>query len=251
MKAALIPPRGLEMTALMSDIHLVLPLRELITNTDYVSAYTKARSRGDYVILDNGCAEAQLVDGLTLVKFATQIGAHEIVAPDVMDDAERTFELTRYFLKEYPDALDYNIMGVLQGEDMEQRATLARAFDKIDAITTLGIPKVHIRRAGSEMRHRIVEWVLEMFPGRFKIHLLGLSRHYPTEIRDQDFPSEVRSVDSALPYKLAEDGIRMAGRFVQHSKRRTSFFTKFAGVDQELLLQNIATFKQWAAHNES
>lgn len=250
MKAALIPPKGYEATALMSNIHLVLPLTELIWNSEYVDTYRQARKRGDYIILDNGAAEAQLVDGSQLMSFANTIGAHEVVAPDIMGNASKTYDATVEFLKDFPQAEDYSIMGVVQGQEFADRTRLARSFNSIDAITTLGIPKIHISRGGSPMRLRLVEHILYTFPGRFKIHLLGLSSSYPTEVRDLDFPKEVRSIDSALPYKATEDGLPLATKNVSHSKRRKNYFTKTSFVQTELLEQNVNTFMQWARHNE-
>src|SRR5882757_5645454 len=121
MRAALIPPKGYEDYALNSNIHLVLPLPPLIQNMKYLDVYQRAQRRGDFVILDNGCAEGQLVSGHHLLNVARAIRAHEIVAPDVMGDAAATLTATTNFIFDYQEARDYSIMAVLQGETPDER----------------------------------------------------------------------------------------------------------------------------------
>lgn len=249
MKAALIPPKGYEDTALMSNIHLVLPLPPLIRNLNYVTTYVEAHKRGDYIILDNGCAEAQLVDGSTLIRFAEMIGAHEIVAPDVMGDAAGTHILTRGFLQAFPNAANYNIMGVLQGKTKGDRIWLLNKFARMSEITTIGVPKVLVDQHGMHARLTVVEIINELFPDRFKIHLLGLSKTNPTEMLNTPFPETVRSMDSAQPYKLAQVGKALCA-VSPWAPRIETYFTHKRAIDPHVLKDNIQTFKDWAATHE-
>jgi len=249
MKAALIPPRGYEHTALESNIHLVLPLKSLTSNLEYLATYVAARKRGDYIILDNGCAEGQLVDGRTLLDFARVIGAHEIVAPDVMGEPGPTLEATRNFLEGNDEAADYNIMAVLQGSTHDERAYLLKTFARISAITAIGIPKVLSTHQGCTTRHEIVEFITKKYPDRFDIHLLGLNGAFPNEILQIAFGNKVRSMDSAQPYKLAQAGKMMAPS-VAWAPRSDTYFTHKKGVDPRTLAWNIQVFKDWAALHE-
>jgi queuine/archaeosine tRNA-ribosyltransferase len=249
MKAALIPPKGYEHTALESDIHLVLPLPPLRKNMAYIATYAAARLRGDYIILDNGCAEDQLVTGEVLMQFAKRIGAHEIVAPDVMSNAAATLEATNTFLDAFPEAADYNIMAVLQGVTQNERSFLLDQFAKTEAITAIGIPKVLSSKYHSKVRLDTVEYILNKYPGRFQIHLLGLNSHFPNEIAITPFKG-VRSMDSAQPYKLAEVGASM-NTSNAWATRRIGYFTDKKEVDPRVLAGNIQIFKQWAAQHES
>jgi len=251
VRAALIPPKGFEHTALESDIHLVLPLPPLLKRPDYIRTYVEARKRGDYVILDNGCAEGQLVEGKTLLDFAKIIKAHEIVAPDIMGNAAQTLEATNMFLDENPEAADYNIMAVLQGETPNEIQFLLDQFAKRDEIVTIGVPKVHVQKADTPIRRDIVTMIHRHYPGRFQIHLLGLSNQFADEMLAIKFdPGTVRSMDSAQPYKITERGWYMSATFAA-SVRRTGYFTYKKEVDLKLLSANIATFKEWAARHES
>lgn len=250
MKAALIPPVGYERTALESDIHLVLPLKPLVSNTRYVATYQDAQARGDYVILDNGCAEGQLVDGDILIDFARKIRAHEIVAPDVMGDAAETLFATSQFLAQHKkEVQDFNVMAVLQGRFMQQRLELLHRFNEMDEITTVGIPKACITEPGSTARLDTVTMVMNEYPNRFKIHLLGLHPKFPTEMLNLEYPEEVRSMDSTQPYKITETNRVMSSNHAWAS-RRDDYFTVVQPIHPPLLASNIKTFLKWARSNE-
>ena len=249
MRAALIPPKGYEAWALESTIHLVLPLAPLLKSTSYLHTYATARKRGDYIILDNGCAEGELVDGATLINFARYIRANEIVAPDVMSDAGETLEATVSFLRDYPEASDYNIMAVLQGSTPEDREFLLEQFVKHDAITAIGIPKVHVTEEGSEVRKDIARMIHKVSKDRFQIHLLGLSKAYPTEMRDVNFRAgSIRSMDSAQPFKVTELNHLLVSD--PDATRRPTYFTHKKEVNAATLRMNINTFKEWAETSE-
>ena len=247
MRAALIPPRGYERTALMSDIHLVLPLPGLIDNPEYIRTYEEARAAGHYIILDNGCAEGNLVTSHQLLAFAGTIKPHEIVAPDVLDDGPRTLEMTLEFIRDDNGATDYNIMAVLQGTTHEERKTYLEEYAKMDAVTTIGIPKIQVRTEGSDARIKTARYIQRNYSDRFKIHLLGLNRRFPTEMLDLPWSTTtVRSMDSAQPYKITESGRMMTARQCWE-ERRPDYFERWMPVNTGLLAHNIDEFKKWAA----
>lgn len=251
MRAALIPPKGFERTALESDIHLVLPLPSLMHNMTYLSTYAEARKRGDYLILDNGCAEGQLVDGNRLLEVARALRVHEIVAPDVMNNTNATYLATTEFIDKNPEAADYNIMAVLQGQDHDERRELLRKFFLIESITAIGIPKVLVRRDGDTIRLDIVDMINRMYPKRFDIHLLGLNGVFPTEILDSPFDAgSFRSMDSTQPYKVTEENNILTPEQAW-AKRREDYFTRKKEVNVRTLAHNIDVFLNWAAMHES
>jgi len=245
VRAALIPPKGYEEEALHSDIHLVLPLASLRRNLSYLRTYATARARGHYIILDNGCAENQLANGEDLLNFARAIKPHEIVAPDVMNDAAATLEATNAFLDEYgPEASNYNIMGVLQGQELSDRQFLLKKYAQNSLITAIGIPKVLVTHEDLEIRRKIARAIHRVYPKRFKIHLLGLNSIYPQEMYHVQFEG-VRSMDSAQPFKLAEVGKQLT-TIDAWSTRRSDYFTVKKEVDPRVLAANIRIFKEWA-----
>jgi hypothetical protein len=248
MKAALIPSRGYESHALSSDIHLALPLEATRSNLAYSSYLRNARWRGDYIILDNGCAEGQLVDNETLMMYAKMIGAQEVVAPDVMSDAEQTLDLTKAFM----NTLDGNrpkIMGVLQGNTPQELGVMLDEYEAL-GIDAIGIPKVLITTDSDTIRADIANLITETYPDRFAIHLLGLSSAFPTEMKVVDFPPEIRSMDSAQPFKAAEVDAQLS-HSIAHHPRRPDYFETTLWTNPTLLHLNIITFKEWAARNES
>lgn len=252
MKAALIPPKGFEYTALKSDMHLVLPLDECRNNEAYLTTYRAARMLGHYIILDNGCAEGRLVDGDVLLDFAREIGAHEVVAPDVMGDPSATVGLTFEWLNQYHVlAGDFNIMAVLQGhEDPDDWKYVVKKYAGNELITTLGIPKIHVTHNGRNARVNIVEWVLRNYPARFKIHLLGLSGEHPLEVKYGVFDKRVRSMDSAQPYKVAAAGHTLNGLH-NWEKRLPTYFAEPMKADAALVLENCRRFIEWGKMHES
>jgi hypothetical protein len=248
MKAALIPPRGLEATALQSDIHLCLPFLSLRRNQEYQRTYVDARKRGDYLILDNGCAEGNLISNNRLMQTAKDMQVHEIVAPDVLGDAAATLTRTMDFLTDWPESHDYNIMAVAQGVDFDEVMYLIRQFSQLPAITTIGIPKILITKRHDTIRSEVAQAILKRHRNRFKIHLLGLHKLFQTEMLDVEFPSEVRSMDSAQPYKMAEADLTMTALHASEFRepRRFDYFQRPSPVSIKLLDYNIKVFKEWA-----
>jgi hypothetical protein len=252
VKAALIPPAGYEETALASDIHLVLPLPTLVTNQTYIDTYRKAAARGDYIILDNGVAEGDLRPTATIMHMARTVGAHEIVAPDVMGDMSGTRALTRKFLASAGNIDDYNVMGVCQGANWPEVHTLIEFFARYPYITTLGIPKVHLAR-GLTARFDIVTKILDRYGSTFKIHLLGAHRNAVAELWKCDFPAQVRSTDSTLPYKFARHFTPLSDALASddvYFQRWDGYFSHRVDISAMMLNTNISTYKEWARRNE-
>jgi hypothetical protein len=221
-------------------------LADCINNPDYIRTYRDARQLGHYIILDNGCAEGDLATSHQLLAFAGTIKPHEIVAPDVLDDGERTLEMTLEFIHDDNGATDYNIMAVLQGTSHEERKRYLRKYAKEDAITAIGVPKIQVRTQGSDGRLKTVRYINQEYGDRFDIHLLGLNKKFPTEMFDLPWgTTTVRSMDSAQPYKVTEGGRLMTG-LNAWGDRRADYFSRQQIVDDELLDMNIEVFKQWA-----
>jgi hypothetical protein len=255
MRAALIAPFGYEDTVLQSSIHLVLPLVETLSNDNYVRAYVTARAEGHYLIMDNGAAEGRLRPTEVLLSVVDTFEAHELVAPDVLGQSMVTKQLVYSFLRDLERHEDefgpkpIKIQAVLQGFTRPERDELLQYYAAHSRITVLGIPKVTIRHNGDDVRRRIVEHINNEYPGRFEIHLLGASPYFPTELAKVDFPSWVRSTDSAMPYKLAAESLGLHDES-KHAKRWEGYFETKKLINRELINQNIATYQYWAARHE-
>jgi len=247
MKAALIPPKGYESTAHQySSIHLGLPIPDCVNNPDYVQYLQDAHGKSHYIIMDNGCAEGQLVDPEAMLRFAKFVGADEVVAPDVMGNMAETLRLTQEFEQNHKHG--FNVMGVLQGQNREEIEHLLACYYDMD-INTIGIPKVLIRKSGDRIRSGVARMIQDTYKHRFAIHLLGLSSKFPTEMHDVDFPSRIRSMDSAQPYKVSEDDVTLQYSTIHH-KRREDYFREFKWMNSTLLRINIMTFIGWAEKHD-
>lgn len=247
MKAALIAPKGYEHTVLQSDIHLILPFKDTLSNPNYLRTYMDAKDRGDYIILDNGCAEGDLVTNQALAEAAHVFQPDEVVAPDVMGSYTGTRALTHEFLREFEG--DYKIMAVLQGEYWIDLEALLAYYVTEARITTIGIPKVLVKNRGDTMRVRIARHIAATYPDRFDIHLLGASPHFTDELDLLSFSSGIRSTDSALPYKFTYAKQEL-GFDKAHVKRWPGYFKEEVNLDPELLESNVRTYMRWAARHK-
>lgn len=225
MKVSFIAPPLIYAYAGATDYHLI-PVHHL---TEYGDApmifYKMLIARGDYVILDNSVTERpEAADIETLLDVAIELGAHEIVLPDVFDNARDTVTSTltaiakltslkaqpRYQSVKFPKT-----MAVVHGKTEEQWLNTYDCFEAHSCIDVLGLPKVmeynfedrpaFLRRL--RMRHRL---------GFKQCHVLGIwsDVHEITRIADQ-IGSWVRGIDTSLPIML---GVRDLLAETTHTK---------------------------------
>jgi hypothetical protein len=246
VRAALIPPKGLYTTALASDMHLALA--HLMGDKDYRHLYENLISDHDYLILDNGAAEGSTVSDKYLLTIAFQLGADEIVLPDVIRDAEETIKRGKQFLQHMAESQikPPNLMGVLQSTGpAKEWQTCLEEFAKIDMVTTIGVPR-HFVNYDKYMRHQVLTWINYWYKDRFQVHLLGMNSRFPSEVANisREHPW-VRSCDSSLPYNytIAGWGLSAVNRRVE---RPANYFDTVADVDTVLLYKNIDTYLGWA-----
>ena len=246
MRAALIPPKGYFHTALRSDYHLALAQ---IRDPEYTALYANRKS-SHYLILDNGAAEGEPVRDSTLVARAEQLGADEIVVPDVMGDASATVERARQFLEIKDDLRRYKLMGVVQSQgSLGEVIRCIQAFDEMP-ITTLGIPR-HLVDKDKYFRYNVLNYLRGFnYDKRFEVHLLGTNPKWPAEICTiADIHPWVRGVDTSLPYNYAIAGKRLDGKNVPSGseiRRPEAYFDKKQDIEFAILAENINTYLRWA-----
>lgn len=242
MRAALIPPKGYYWTATQySDYHLALAQ---ILDEEYRLTYSTTTFNYDFIIIDNGAAEGNAVDDETLLYRAAQIGANEIVLPDVMKDMKGTIDRVTQFL--HANAfIDENLMGVVQGTTMTEVEACIAFYVTNHRINTLGIPRHLITTLGDEhARTHILQHIQDKY-FEMPVHLLGTNTEWKEEVRDValTFPW-VRGVDSSMPYNYTLAGVDLNDAGVIN--RPEGYFERTWVVDEELLESNILTFKEWA-----
>ncbi len=203
MKVAFIEPvDGLE-RGFATDFHMVVP--EALHLEKYARYYTGLDKDRNYVILDNGEADEETPSWDNLLLSAAGIGAHEIVVPDVMGDAQGTQRRALDFgnhLKDYDKAFveKYNWMGVAHGTTHAEVVGSIQFLGSLDYINVLGLPRIISNDVHKYIRCTIaetpglMEFIVARFPGG--IHCLGASRFFKEALLLADLP--VRSIDTSF-----------------------------------------------------
>lgn len=153
----------------------------------------------DFKILDNGVAEGVQTPIEDLFTYAIELGAHEIVVPDMLGDCDTTIDLALDFKKHLRPGFQY--MGVAQGKSLAEVLRCATALDKMGYMSTLGIPRVLNRVIHKTFRQSFLESVLPRETFDFvDYHCLGTSE-WVREVKalaDLNSP-KLRGIDTSLP----------------------------------------------------
>lgn len=249
MKAALIPPKGLEDYILYSNFHLAIASSQCMQNPAYVSAYQEASRRGDYIVLDNGAADGGLVSNMELMTAAKLIGAHEVVAPDVFYKGPETVAKVQEFIawmgSTYPST---KIMAVVQGTTIQELQYSVLAYSEEPRITVLGLPKHLLSTFDYKpIRLDFARWIKDLYGNRFAIHFLGTNPIWLKEIQAAEKYSSIRSVDTALPFNYALAEQDLLTTTVQLTRNPEYFDMDWSETVSERLVQkNIKTYLEWA-----
>jgi hypothetical protein len=200
LKIAVISPNtGLAETLRLS-FHFVLAPK-IVNDRALQYKYADMARNGDFVIIDNGAPEGESLSASAYIEVANNVGADEVILPDVLRDAEATLRASfnKDLLNVFPAC---SRMIVPQGEDWaDWDACLEVMVEKIPA-RTIGIPKWLNELPGG--RRRALEKIWQMgLHSRYNIHLLGVARPLFDEMGELCVPW-VRSMDTALPIALAQ-----------------------------------------------
>lgn len=234
MIAAMIPPIPALKEFGTGDFHLLLS--HLLEDGRYFSHYRHQRDLGAYLVLDNSAHEhGSGDDARNLAVWAKMLNCQEVVVPDVLEDAEGTwnaaidaheawYEDDDYTMRELDPALMY----VPQGTD---------SLAWIDCLEQL--VKIHLYAANRYKTRR--DFVIgvskdyEVWPGgtlallqdsifplraellrqgiRINVHLLGWGRHLWRLEEIAKMCPWVRSTDSAKPFVYALKGIDLVDAY--------------------------------------
>lgn len=214
MKYAVItPPAGFPLVKEF-DLGYHFVLSQYCTDPAYKRFYQEAHSRGHFIIVDNGAAEfGASIDILTVTQVADEIGADEIILPDVLDNCERTLEYTKKALKFVP--VRRRAM-CPQGKDWAEWLRCASSmFDW--GCATLCVAKRYERFPGG--RSHALELIVERdWHKTCNIHLLGC---YENPLREiglayRTLP-EIRGVDTGAAVAYAQAGVDLGDSKDHHS----------------------------------
>jgi hypothetical protein len=248
VKVGLIPPRGLENLALRSKFHLALAIPDLMDRRAYGGMYKRAVKLGDFLILDNGIAEGLPCPMDRLRAYAEYVNANELVALDIMRDAQATVRVVRkYFAGDGVPPIPH--MAVAQGEKMDDFKFCVNEFAGIKEIRTVGIPRHMLETLDAKAcRIDLANWIDDKFPKRFSLHFLGTNPVWKMEVHHASkYASHVRSVDTSMPfnYALASEELATSERVITRPKR---YFENdwSRSVDISIVRRNIVTLLGWA-----
>lgn len=262
MRTALIPPIPELDTFPSTGIHLLLS--HLCKEEEYLDYYTYRRDEGDYLILDNSAHETGVGHDIrTLFAQAAQLGAQEVVLPDVLFDSYATVEKTGSALDwlatpegsySYNVAGDPNLMIVPQGDN---RADWARCLKKIINLWSahelstwdqlvIGISKDYDYFHGGLAR-LIKDYVAPLQSElSFEVHILGWPNNLWSLAQVKDRFPWVRSTDTAKAHVYAKNGILLepGGEIPTYPRRNENyFFEEFTPYQREVTERNIEVFK--------
>jgi len=210
MRIALIPPNKY-LKKYKNDSDIYMCLAPFLDDEDYKKFFKKRAAKGNFIIMDNGAAEGKILSDDEIVKRAIEIGVSEVIAPDYLNDSQKTIYATNRFLDKYYQILATNkiqIMGVVQGNSIEAALESFKNL-KIDTrIDTIGLPFAGLdffpefdilNAINKTQRNALSRLFFRRMLGDTKpIHLLGL--YNPLEL---GYQQAVRSCDTSLPFKAA------------------------------------------------
>lgn len=209
MKAAFIPPRGLEKH--MCHSSMVMALAHLTDGLSFYDATVRELAEiGTHVILDNGANEGVSIRDERLAHLAKEIGARELVLPDVLGDSEKTLDAVARYLR-YQGTNEMQYMGVVQGTSAPELYKVIDMYATMPLIKTVGLPRLLLgTQLGNPVRIDLANWIRNHYEKRFEIHFLGASSLWLKEpYYAAKYASHVRSIDTSLPYNYGLKGVRI------------------------------------------
>lgn len=257
MEIALIPPANLLHMIADRPLHMVIP--EGLQATQVYRDFYRMLGQvpGPQVMLDNGAFEAAGPQGLLsterLVELISEYNINEFVLPDVMSSSRETLQVARNFLHfwELNQGSDHDVqfMVVVQGADKPSLYACIEGYrmieDEFETEFVYCLPKWISQEIETDIRMQLTGYIGRNF--HRDVHLLGLSRSWPQEIRfaAQTYGNIVRSVDTAAPFVYAINGQDLSSAGV--SERPENYFTYDSRlIDDHLLANNLSVLGWWA-----
>jgi hypothetical protein len=227
VEVAFIPP--FDMLGVLKNYKYQLMLPQLVEFPQYTQTYYDlCRDPDKYVILDNGAAEDVPISGVKLLNTANIFGVDEIVAPDVLSDASRTFVRSDAFFRDVSrmnqgDRFTYGY--VLQGKTVEECLEHVRRVLRMDWNRLIGvwyIPRILIQTSRDPYARVKLS---SMIPDTRPVHFLGMNPGFPEELMSAVAQREViRSIDTSLPFVYAMHGYSVQGEANPFIRRPFHYF---------------------------
>ncbi len=243
MKFASIPPIAY-LDNYSTKYHLALA-HLCLESEIYRNFYWQRRKRGEFVILDNGCAEkGSSISSEQLVMLAFDIRPNVLVCPDVLRDTDATLTATNRFLDRYAarlKALNIDLMAVPQGTNAIDWDRSFIWFNADPTISWLGISKYVVGAFPTRLA------ALRLIDGRVrkKCHLLGMVDD-PLAVVDERKFRFVKSTDSAIPVKMGMQGLTLDD-WPKYKRMTDDTYFYTNGLEDHLIPQILSNIRAYEA----
>jgi len=206
----------------MGQIELCFAHLMKVNCSPYKSYYSRARSNGRFVILDNGIMEVGRAEGAdVLLGLAAELRPNLVTPPEILHEGGSTLRLTREFVERFEQAGLFpatQILGVAHGANLRSWQRCFEELVGLPYVARIGIPydlAFDVRStapAGANRlavlatrRIEICEWIADTHRD-IAVHLFGLA--HPSELAGHSRHEFVKSIDTSLPIMAAAEGIR-------------------------------------------
>lgn len=233
-------------------IHLLLA-HQVLEDKNYVKFYSKRKTAGDYIILDNSAFEFGEAMSADLLKKAIQISdPDEFILPDVLFEKDKTIQRSVDFIKAARSS-QIKYMGVAQGNTLDDWLSCYKYFSSDNSIYSIGLGAVYSPKTifdNNETanivsgREFLIKKLIDhhMLNPNKPHHLLGLGDSGHLEIQKLKKYKWIRSCDSSAAYIQAKHGLQISrGKEYKKIKEKIDFSDKFDKEIMNLLAQNIST----------
>lgn len=257
MKIALIPPIPELRTFTSTGIHLILS--HLLEDVEYRTYYRERAEADDYIILDNSAHEFGAGNRPDLLlDQAIEVKANEVVCPDVLFDANGTYEATRSMLvylnknwSHYVEAGKPQLMIVPQGSNRQEWVkclnNMLRAWVVMPDYP-LGDPVIGVSKDYEPLVKGGITSLISQYlkPLNMQVHCLGWPSDLWALARVQRECPWVRSTDSAKPFVYAANEILLepGGKVPDYPRRAPDYFSApLTEVSRSIAKRNIEVFQ--------
>jgi hypothetical protein len=250
-----VPLDLLENSLTFNDYDYLLP-HYYIKYPKYKEFYLKSRSKGRFIIMDNGLFEGGVLDDFVLRGIINEVKPNIFIVPDEWNDLEVTYELAEKWVYTLPSNVEP--MVVLQGKRYADIKELYTVCEQELGFRHFGFN--HSSEAYDDIHHSSNRLISKMM-GRIKLierltnenvlnkklyhHLLGCTLPQEMMLIDK---SHINSVDTSNPIICGIKGMLYTDSGLEEKPKEKieEFMEKDLSKEYENIIFNINKFKQFS-----